>query len=123
MYSSSGQGRREGQAFMSAMGHPSATTGSNVFGSGSSALGKGGKDGGRTRLGGEPQQQSWDATTYHGLLAILEDSRAPIAASCAAVEECLSLNKDNLRGFFESVLLHWWPRFLDIVVVDMEGGG
>lgn len=101
MYSSSGQGRREGQAFMSAMGHPSATTGSNVFGSDSSALGKGGKDGGRTRLGGEPQQQSWDATTYHGLLAILEDSRAPIAASCAAVEECLSLNKDNLRGFFE----------------------
>ncbi len=49
----------------------------------------------------QPQQQQWDSSTYSGLLNILEDSRAPIAASCAAVEECLSLNKDNLRGFFE----------------------
>ena len=100
MYSSRGQGRTEGQAFVSGLGHHSATTASDMFASGSNGLGKGGKEGGRSRLG-EPQQQSWDATTYHGLLAILEDSRAPIAASCAAVEECLSLNKDNLRGFFE----------------------
>ena len=49
----------------------------------------------------QPKQQQWDLSTYSGLLNILEDSRAPIAASCAAVEECLSLNKDNLRGFFE----------------------
>ena len=45
--------------------------------------------------------QAWDATTYHGLLIILKDPNAPVAASCAAVEECLALNKDNLRGFFE----------------------
>jgi hypothetical protein len=48
------------------------------------------------------RQQAWDASTYHGLLAILKDPSASIAASCAAVEECLTINKDNLRGFFET---------------------
>lgn len=57
--------------------------------------------GGGTRHAGLSGTQAWDATTYHGLLAILKDPKAPIAASCAAVEECLALNKDNLRGFFE----------------------
>lgn len=47
------------------------------------------------------QQQQWDSSTYAGLLNILENSRAPISASCTAVEECLNVNKDNLRGFFE----------------------
>ena len=55
-----------------------------------------------TRTDRLDQQQPWDAATYHGLLAILKDPNASIAASCAAVEECLTINKDNLRGFFET---------------------
>lgn len=60
-----------------------------------------GRDGAQQHSQRQRQQQQWDASTYAGLLSILEDSRAPIAASCAAVEECLTVNKDNLRGFFE----------------------
>ena len=49
------------------------------------------------------QSQNFDASTFQGLLGILESPRGAysIASSCAAVEECLRANKDNLRGFFE----------------------
>lgn len=35
----------------------------------------------------------WDATTFTGLVAILEDSRVPVAQGCRAVEECLAINR------------------------------
>ena len=49
------------------------------------------------------QSQNFDASTFQGLLGILESPGGAysIASSCAAVEECLRTNKDNLRGFFE----------------------
>lgn len=65
------------------------------------AKGQAASSGSGKRHTGLSGAQAWDATTYHGLLAILKEPNAPIAASCAAVEECLALNKDNLRGFFE----------------------
>lgn len=44
------------------------------------------------RLGGGGTRV-WEATTWKGLVAILEDGRAPVEASCVAVEECLAVNK------------------------------
>lgn len=88
---SAGVGAGGGTEYASASNATNAT-----FAKGQAA--SSGSDKRRTDLSGA---QAWDATTYHGLLAILKEPNAPIAASCAAVEECLALNKDNLRGFFE----------------------
>ncbi|KAK9815560.1 hypothetical protein WJX72_005838 [[Myrmecia] bisecta] len=43
--------------------------------------------------------RGWD--TFAGLNAILEGQKLPIAKACQAVEGCLDVNRDNLRGFFE----------------------
>eukprot|EP00890_Picochlorum_soloecismus_P003362 jgi/Picsp_1/4026/NSC_01538-R1_---NA--- len=60
--------------------------------SGGQSLGSGGAG----RMGGGSGgagTRAWEATTWKGLVTILEDGRAPVEASCAAVEECLAVNK------------------------------
>ncbi|KAK9831540.1 hypothetical protein WJX81_007383 [Elliptochloris bilobata] len=44
-------------------------------------------------------ERGWES--FQGLNAILESQRWPIAKKCQAVDSCLDLNRDNLRGFFE----------------------
>jgi len=50
---------------------------------------------GSGRMGGSggTGTRVWEATTWKGLVTILEDARAPVEASCLAVEECLAVNK------------------------------
>ena len=63
----------------------SQSGGQSLGSSGSGRMGGGGSGGAGTRV--------WETTTWKGLVTILEDGRAPVEASCVAVEECLAVNK------------------------------
>ena len=40
--------------------------------------------------------------SFAALQDVINDSRLPVARACQAVDECISSNWDNLRGFFET---------------------
>ncbi len=40
--------------------------------------------------------------SFEALQNIISSSNKPVADVCQAIDECISFNSDNLRGFFET---------------------
>ena len=49
--------------------------------------------------------------SFGGLEDIISNTRQPIAYVCQAIDECISCNWDNLRGFFETC----FPLFVKLL--------